>query len=108
MRLSMKMVESKDYELIVHDSVEDAWAIRILTGDFVETVLKFGAISLNEFAEHISFNFTVLESPDETATTDNEDLQFVCARILEDVIMRGMEDGSVGLTDRETGSAIEY
>ena len=43
------MKENIDYELISpqDDPHEQAWHIRILTGDYVETVLAFGNISLD-------------------------------------------------------------
>ena len=40
--------ENVDYELIPSDDPEDdAWSVRILKGDFVETVFQYGAIKLN-------------------------------------------------------------
>ena len=102
------MIEGKDYDLIVHDENAEYWACRILTGDYPETVIRFGSIALNELEDHLSFNFDVLESPDPTATADNEDLQFVATRILESVIDMALEEGSAKLTDRATGNEIKY
>ena len=99
------MKENKDYELTPSDT-DDAWHVRILTGDYVETVVKFGSISFNEVADHLSFNFTIVSSPD-IITEDDKNLQEYCARILEDIIEKGIEDGSVGMKDRNTGENIE-
>lgn len=101
----MKMRENEDYELIPGDG--DAWHVRIKSGDFVEMVLEFGAISFNEVKDHLSFSFTIVSKPDIIITEDNEDLQFVCARILEDIIERGLEEGSVAMRDRKSGELIE-
>ena len=85
---------------------DDAWHVRILTGNYVETVVKFGSISFNEVADHLSFNFTIVSSPD-IIIEDDKNLQEYCARVLEDIIEKGIEDGSVGMKDRNTGENIE-
>lgn len=97
------MKENKDYELITHDGLAEAWAIRILSGPFVETVFAFGAISFNEVKDHISFNFEIMETPDpDHVTTDNIELQEYVAQILEDVIDQGIDKGTVELHERDT------
>ena len=101
------MKENKDYEVIPSDVDVDAWNIRILSGDFVETVIRFGAISFNDPKDYMNFNFTIVSSPD-IIDTDNKNLQNVCAKILEDVIENGLKEGSIGLKDRNTGETIEY
>ena len=40
-----KMLENKDYELIPSSSDSTVWHVRILSGDFTETIVKFGDIS---------------------------------------------------------------
>ena len=42
-----------------------------------------------------------LESPDINLTVDNEDLHFILARILEDIIERGEKDGWVKLEEKK-------
>ena len=101
------MKENKDYEIIASDEDADAWNIRILTVDFVETVIKFGAISFNDPKDHLNFNFTIVSSPD-IITESNINLQGVCADILEDILENGVKEGSLGLKDRNTGEMIEY
>ena len=96
-----KLVENTDYQLIPQVAHEDAWAVRFLTGPFVETVVAFGAVSFNEVAQHLSFNFTLISSPDENLTESNVDLQEYCARILEAIIEAGLDDGSVVLNERK-------
>lgn len=95
------MKENEDYELITHDGLAEAWAIRILSGPFVETVFAFGAVSFNEVKDHISFNFEVIESPDPMATHRNTELQEYVADILQDVILTGVEKGTVELQERD-------
>ena len=51
------MKENEDYELITHDGLAEAWAVRIMSGPYIETVFMFGAVSFNEVEDHMSFNF---------------------------------------------------
>ena len=84
------LVENVDYQLITHVDVKDAWAIRILKGDFVETVVQIDTVSLEE--ENLSFNFEVVETPDPVdVTIANEDLQAYVGEILIAVIASGMD-----------------
>lgn len=101
------LVENVDYQLITHVDVKDAWAIRILKGDFVETVVQIDTVSLEE--ENLSFNFEVVETPDPVdVTIANEDLQAYVGEILIAVIASGMESGYIAGKDRETGEDIEF
>lgn len=96
-----QLVENTDYQLVPRTEHADAWAVRFLSGPFVETVVAFGAVSFNEVAEHLSFNFTLVSSPDDTLAESNIDLQDHCARVLEAIIEAGIDDGSVVLHERE-------
>ena len=88
------MLELKDYELVPSDEDEQAWNVRLLTGPFNETVLRFGAISLNEEGV-MTFNFHVVSSPDPELTTEMVDLQEYAGDVLQAIIRDGMETGSV-------------
>lgn len=101
------LVENEDYELITHVDVKDAWAIRILKGEFVETVVQIDTVSLSD--ENLSFNFEVVETPDPVvARIDNEDLQEHVGELLISVIASGMEAGYIAGQDQETGEDIEF
>ena len=91
------MKEHEDYELIALDNDEESWGVRITSGLFIETVIKFGTIRLNELQDNMSFNFEVYSSPDSTLTPENEDLQMYCTKLLESIIMDGIEEGTVEL-----------
>ena len=97
-----KMLENKDYELIPSSSDSTVWHVRILSGDFTETIVKFGSISFNEVKDHFSFNFDIIETPDSSLHISNEDLQLAAARILEDIIERGEKEGWVKAKERKT------
>ena len=52
------MKENVDYEL-VPDGDNDHWHVRFLEGEFPETVIKYGAIALDEKTEDIRWNFEI-------------------------------------------------
>ena len=82
------MTEGVDYELTPCDQVENdqAWDIRVLRGEFVESVLRFGNISFNEENDCLNFNFLVISSPNSSATEENETLQIFDGDILQSVL----------------------
>ena len=98
----MTLIELKDYELIPdNDNIND-WNVRILSGDFVETVLKFGAISINEKGKDImTFNFDVISSPDSELTVDNTELQEYAGDLLQAIIRDGIDTNSEIMKERK-------
>lgn len=98
-----KVSEDIDYELIPIDETdnEQAWDIRILRGDFTETVVRFGNISIDEENACLRFNFIVVSSPDETVDVDRRDLQDHVADILESVLENAMTTGSLEIQDQD-------
>ena len=93
--------ENVEYELVPTEENEYGWNVRILKGPFVETVIRFGNLAANEKEGHLSFNFKVIQSPDEDATENNTELQKEAGHILNSVIERGLQDGSVVTTERK-------
>lgn len=104
----MKHEENKTYELIPLEDHEQDWGIRILEGTYNETVIKYGAITFNEDDENIpddqasmSFEFTVMSSPDEDLTSEDPDLQQFCGKLLEAIIIRAIEKEELEAVERE-------
>ena len=92
----MTLVELKDYELIPAEEDEQAWAVRVLSGDYVESVLRFGTISMNRVEEGVlTFDFTVISSPDPNLSTEDESLQEYAGDLLQAIIRDGIESGSI-------------
>ena len=92
----MTLVELKDYELIPAEEDEQAWAVRVLSGDYVETVLRFGTISMNRVEEGVlTFDFTVISSPDPNLSTEDESLQEYAGDLLQAIMRDGIESGSI-------------
>lgn len=90
-----KWIENVDYRLVPVQDAPDAWAVRILTGPYIETVLAYGAISFNKVKDHLSFNFMVVESPNEEAVESSKEMQDVAAELLSCIIEAGVNDGYV-------------
>ena len=94
--------EGVHYELIPSDEHEQAWNVRILEGDFVETVLQYGAISFNKVREgEMKFNFSIVSTPDQDLEVSNLDLQEEAGDILQSVIAQAISDGSLMTKEEE-------
>ena len=83
----MKHKENKTIELIPGEGDNDqCWHIRILEGNFVETVIQFGNVTIHggdhEDDGHMKFNFNVVTSPDSELTEESEELQETAGEIL--------------------------
>ena len=100
------MIEGTDYELVIVDDDDNAWACRILTGHFNETVIKFGAIAINE-EDNLNFNFYIVETPDEYLTVDNEKLQETAAELLMAIFDTCVEEGRARFSDAKTGEELK-
>lgn len=81
--------ENKDYELIPGD--DDHWHIRVKTGEYIESVISFGSIKVNEESLEMNFDFTLHYSPDDDLSVDDTDLQKYAGKILESVLMNNLE-----------------
>lgn len=97
----MTKIENVDYELIPSDQKEDGWNVRILLGQFTETVIEFGAVRFNEIQDNMSFNFEIISSPDPDLTTEDIDLQGEAGDILQSVISIGLDEGSVMMKEKK-------
>lgn len=95
------MKENEDYELVPLEDHPDAWGVRITSGMFVETIVVFDAIGFNKVKDNLTFSFDVYSSPDSTLTPENTDLQEHCTKLLESIIISGIEDGTVHLKESD-------
>jgi len=94
--------ENIDYQLVPAPDHDQDWAVRVLTGDYVETVLKYGAIGFNEEEEGLmTFNFEVVESPDTDLSAADEDLQEYAGDLLQQIIKQAIEEGTLITKEKE-------
>ena len=93
----MNLVENKDYEIIPDKSDEQAWNVRVLSGLYTETVLKYGVVKFNGKGEekYMSFNFDIIYTPDTELTKESVELQEFAGLMLEKIMARGIEEGTV-------------
>lgn len=101
--MSLNLVELKDYELIPAEEDDQAWAVRVLTGDYVESVIRYGTISVKEENDQgiLSFDFTIVSSPDPDLTLDDKDLQNFAGELLQAIIRDGIDSGSILTKERD-------
>jgi len=97
-----KVLEGVHYELIPQEEDNSqSWAIRILEGDYVETLLRFGNISFNAEQDCLNFSFFILSSPIENLSEDEVELQEHVGAILEDVLEKSAADGSLEFKEKD-------
>jgi len=82
--------ENIDYELTPADN--DHWHIRIKKGDFVESMVSFGAIKVDEEGDKLNFDFTLHSTPDPDLTVDNIELQKYVGKILESIMINNLNE----------------
>jgi len=93
-----KKLEGIDYEFIpaVDETHQDAWDVRILRGDYVETVIRFGVVKVDGKNQQINYNFTVIQSPDADLTPAYEPFQREVSNILFNILENADARGTLG------------
>jgi hypothetical protein len=97
--------ENEDYKLVHHADHPDAWAIR-LEDPYPETVVVFGEVGYDDKQESLTFDFQIVETPDNLLTEDDEGLQTHVGMVLLSIIDQGLEEGFVKAYDRESGDEL--
>ena len=103
----MNLVENKDYEIIPDKGDEQAWNVRVLSGLYTETVLKYGVVKFNGKGKekYMSFNFDIIYTPDTELTKESVQLQEFAGLMLEQIMARGIEEGNVITRDIKENNA---
>jgi len=93
----MVLIEDKHYQIIPDKGDDQAWNVRLLSGPYTETVLKYGVVKFNGKGKekYMSFNFDIVYSPDTELKKENVELQEFAGNLLEQVMARGIEEGNV-------------
>ena len=91
----MKLTENKHYEIIPDKGDDQAWNVRILSGTFTETVLKYGVVKFNGKKKDMTFNFDIVYTPDTELKVSNLELQEFAGMMLEQIMAQGIRDGEV-------------
>jgi len=76
--------QNVDYELVPSEG--ENWDVRLLTGDYTETVIKFSELTVSDDDEYLKFNFDVVSSPDLSLTDENTGLQEHASNVLSSIL----------------------
>ena len=91
----MVLKENKHYEIIPDKGDDQAWNVRILSGTFTETVLKYGVVKFNGKKKDMTFNFDIVYTPDTELKVSDLKLQEFAGIMLEQIMAQGMRDNEV-------------
>ena len=100
------MKQNKDYELIPDENPE-WWKVRILTGEFTETVIQYSSLKIqypyDEKSDEppVTFSFDIIETPQDGLTED--DMAHVAAPILYDIVLGAVDKE---IEDHEGGKSL--
>jgi hypothetical protein len=90
--IDFKLVPSIRAAEMTDDDKDWHWQVRILAGDYEDTLLEFGTVRINEEDDCANFDFEIVESPDRLLTTEDTVLQELAGKILLSVIEKSIED----------------
>lgn len=79
-----------DYELVPGENND--WKVRILKGDFIETVFHYGKVNFTDDDSMIHFDYTVDYTPDPDVQSTNAELQKVASNILHSLLIGMIDD----------------
>ena len=90
----MNLVENKDYEIIPDKGDEQAWNVRVLSGLYTETVLKYGVVKFNGEDKDMTFNFDIIYTPDTELKKEDVDLQVFAGTMLHEIMTRDLKENN--------------
>ena len=102
--IETKLSENVHFEIIPSED-KHGWNIRILE-EFPETVIAFDVIELVEDEAQISFNFTIIYTPDTDLSVESLPLQEYTGRILTSLLEVAVSDGTLVAQDKKTGDVL--
>lgn len=87
----MHLSENKDYQFVpVSRDNQESWDIRILDGEFVETVFYFDKLQVADDGEHMKFNFHIVSTPNPDLTVEDTGLQQYVGMVLYDILQNAV------------------
>jgi len=89
--ITKQWIENEHYELIPDHDDKNEWQIRILVGDYNETVISYGKVHFGDDGV-VTFDYTLVYSPDEQLTEDDPALQLVVGQILHSIIVNAISE----------------
>lgn len=104
------LVEGEDYELTFPPAIQNdqAWNVRILEGDYVETIIRFGNVAVHDEDDTLlNFNFVIQYTPDKSLTEDDEGLQELAGQILLSIMVSAIKNDQLLTTERNDDGSEE-
>ena len=83
------MIENEDYSLLASNTDEDHWDIRLMTGEFAETVISFGKIVAG--VDCLNFDYKIVSTPDPELKVNDTRLQTVAGSVLYSIVESAAE-----------------
>ena len=102
--IETKLSENVHFEIIPSED-KHGWNIRILE-EFPETVIAFDVIEVVEDEDQLSFNFTIIYTPDTDLSVESLPLQEYTGRILTSLLEVAVSDGTLVAQDKKTGDVL--
>lgn len=97
------MRENIDYQLIpTPEELGSGWDVRFLTGEYPETVIRYGVVRIDGKEKRLTFDYKIVYSPDPDVEEDDDLLENQATEALQDIIRVGVESGYVKFKDVET------
>jgi len=95
------MKENVDYQFVPAPGNDQAWQVRLLTGDFSGCIIQYDTIKVNPSTEELRFNFSLVWSPFEEPinTNTNIELQRHVGIVLSHIIENALEEGTAVIGD---------
>jgi len=92
------MIEGTDYELVPADGTENdqAWDVRLMSGPFVETVMRYGNIKFNAEDGCLNFSFVIQSTPS-GINEDDVEMQDYAGAVLESILEKAAQEGQLQL-----------
>ena len=91
---NLNLKQNEDFELIPSDD-ENWWNVRILKGEYTETVFRFGTIAEVAEKDELNFNFEILSSPIDGLKEEN------CAEVVGEILYECMTNAVEAAIQRE-------
>lgn len=82
--------ENEQYQLVPNG--DDAWKVRILEGDYVESVISYGKLSIDEQNSMVTFDFSLDYSPDPDLKSTDAGLQQTAGYILHSILVNAFDE----------------
>ena len=102
--IETKLSENVHFEIIPSED-KHGWNIRILE-EFPETVIAYDVIEVVEDKDQLSFNFTIVSTPDGDLSVNDLTLQEYSGRILSSLLEIAIADGTLVAQDKKTGEVM--